>query len=294
MKSLRAFEAAARLGGVSRAAEELCVSQGAVSQQIRNLEDYLGCELFIRKPNSFLLSEDGVEFARVVRTALVDIANAANEISRDQDGAQLMISTWQGFAAKWLMPHLGEFYAMNPGVTVAFDLSTSVVNFRNDGIDAAIRFGHGNFDGVDSVLLFQPSIRAVASPQYLKKFGKMESMLDPGNHTIIDNFYRSSEIRSQHVHWEDVIDGNIDDLSNRHLSFPDEQQSLNAAIQGQGVALVSTHMIEAELNDKKIEFAAPDAVNAKGAVYFVWPRDVRPNPALDLFRDWLAAALARY
>lgn len=294
MNALRAFEAVARLGSVTRAADELCVSQGAVSQQIRNLEDHLGRELFDRSGNTLKLTDEGEAFAKVVLASLADIAEAANSVARNHEATQLMISTWQGFAYKWLMPHLGEFYAIHPETSVALDQSTRVVDFRNDGVDAAIRFGDGDFEGLNCVLLFHPSIRAVASPAYLAEHGPMRSLSEPGEHRLIDHLYPSVEIRKQHIHWDDCVDGDLRARGNLYLSFPDEQQAFNAALQGQGIALSSIHMVEQELEDGLLAFAAPGSIPARGAIWFVWPTDIRTKPALDALRDWLLDALAGY
>ena len=145
MNALRAFEAVSRHLSVSKAAEELCVSQGAVSQQIRNLEDHLGREMFVRSPHSFSLSEEGEVFAVVVQQALVEIASAAGDVTGTKTRRTLTISIAQGIAVKWLMPRLGEFYQTFPGVSVALDETANLVTFKNDGVDAAVRSGNGNF-----------------------------------------------------------------------------------------------------------------------------------------------------
>jgi LysR family glycine cleavage system transcriptional activator len=294
MNALRAFEAVSRHGSVSKAADELCVSQGAVSQQLRNLEDFLGRELFDRTANSIELTEQGREFAQVVQTALASIAEATGEFGLIPERRQLTISTWQSFAIRWLMPNLGRFYQRHPDTTVAFDESTRVVTFRNDGVDGAIRFGEGDFGELNSQFLFHPTVRAVASPDYLAQHGTMKSMSEPGSHHLVDHQYPSKEIRAQHVHWEDIVGSEHMPTPVNSTAYPDEQQALTAALHGRGVALISSYGIEAELAAGKIEFAAPDSVPARGAVYFVWPRDARPNPALDAFRDWLVDALAEY
>jgi len=103
MNALRAFEAVSRLGSVSKAADELCVSQGAVSQQLRNLEDHLGQEMFIRTPNSFTLSEDGEDFAEVVQQSLGEIALAAGKVKREKTQGTLTISTGAVLGDKWLI-----------------------------------------------------------------------------------------------------------------------------------------------------------------------------------------------
>ena len=294
MNALRAFEAVSRHGSVSGAAQELCVSQGAVSQQLRNLEDFLGRELFDRTSNSIRLSSEGRAYANVVQQALGDIAEATGDICQEPAGRRLTISTWQGFAIKWLMPNLGQFYTEHPDTTVALDESTRVVTFRNDGVDAAIRFGDGDYEGLNSVFLFHPVIRAVASPEYLAQHGKMKSMAEPADHHLIDHHYPTKEVRAQHVHWQDLVAPEYLAAPGTNTSFPDEQQAFTAALFGRGVALASTHMIEAELAAGKLEFAAPGSVPARGAIYFVWPEDQRPGPALDAFRDWLLQALAKY
>lgn len=294
MNTLRAFEAVSRLGSISKAADELCVSQGAVSQQIRNLENYLARELFDRRGNALELSEAGRYLAPIVHDALLAIAEAVGEVSRVADDSRLVVSTWQGFAANWLMPRLQRFYARYPDVTVVLDLSTRVVNFNNDGIDAAIRFGESDSAELDSVFLFQPKIRAVASPAYLQDHSPIRSLSNPVEQTLIDHFYPSREVRNQHLHWQDLIDGELTESGNRHLSFPDEQQALNAAILGQGVALSSTYTIEQELASDKIRFAAPDVVAARSAIYFVRPQQARPNPAIAAFCNWLVDELQQY
>jgi LysR family glycine cleavage system transcriptional activator len=187
MNALRAFEVVSRHGSVSKAAAELCVSQGAVSQQLRNLEDSLGRELFVRTPNSFELSADGEIFAAVVQKALMSIANAAGEFSGTETQRKITISMSPGFAVKWVMPNLGKFYDSFPDVTVAIDESIELVTFKNDGIDAAIRYCDGEFEGLDSVLLFHPHVYAVASPGYLAEHGKLESLAEPGNNCLIDH-----------------------------------------------------------------------------------------------------------
>jgi LysR family glycine cleavage system transcriptional activator len=294
MNALRAFEVVSRHGSVSKAAAELCVSQGAVSQQLRNLEDSLGRELFVRTPNSFELSADGEIFAAVVQKALVNIANAAGEFSGTETQRKITISMSQGFAVKWVMPNLGRFYDSFPEVTVAIDESVELVTFKNDGIDAAIRYCDGEFEGLDNVLLFRPSIYAVASPEYIAAHGKLESLAEPGNNGLIDHYYNTKGIRAQHIHWDDLVSTHQIDPEISHIVLPDEHQSFNAALQGRGIALVPNYLMEEELETGKIEYANPEPVPGRFSYYFVSPEDARPNNALFDFRDWLVASFKKY
>ena len=296
MNALRAFEAVSRLGSVSKAAEELCVSQGAVSQQLRNLEDHLGREMFIRRPNSFTLSEEGEAFADVVQQSLGEIGLAATEIARTKTQRKLTISTGAVFATKWLIPNLADFYKSFPDVTVAINKTNKVVTFQNDGIDGAIRFTdcEDGLDGFDTVLLFHTQIFAMASPTYIAEHGKLESLAEPGQHRLIDSHYDSKNTRALHLCWENVVSGYQIDPETRVEVFPEIDQTINAALLGQGIALLPMNLVEEEIDLGKIEIANPESIPAPYKCYFVSPANARPNSALIAFRDWLVDALKKF
>lgn len=294
MNALRAFEAVSRHLSVSKAAEELCVSQGAVSQQLRNLEDHLGRELFLRTPNSFTLSEEGEAFAAVVQQSLKEIAVAAGDVTRTKLQRRLTISVSQGFAVKWLMPNLADFYEACPDVTVVLDESVKLATFKNDGVDGAIRSSDGEFNDLISVLLFRAQLYAMASPAYISAHGKLESLAEPGQHRLIDYQYKSKEIRAQHIHWEDVISKKRINSEIQPDVFPDEHQAFNAALQGRGIALVPNYLMEEEIEAGKIQYANPEPIPSRFSYYFVYPTDARPNNSLIAFRDWLVGSLEKY
>jgi len=287
MNALRAFEAVSRHGSVSKAAEELCVSQGAVSQQLRNLEDYFGKELFQRSANSFNLTEEGEEFAAVVQQSLEQVAAAASKIVREKSQHTLKISATSTITAKWLMPKLGQFYEAHPGVSVILDESLQLVTFKNDGFDGAIRFADGNFENLNADHLITIKIYAVASPAYIEKHGRLESIENPVGHYLIDNYNDSKNISSQHIHWRDIVDGNLDEMDVEHQVYPDGLQSLNAAIHGQGIALVSTFLFEDEVDAGNLVILSEQIHEYGNRYYFVTPKGARPNQELDDFRDWL-------
>ena len=296
MNALRAFEAVSRLGSVSKAADELCVSQGAVSQQLRNLEDHLERELFIRTPNSFKLSAEGETYASVVQRSLGEIAFASREVARTKTRRSLTISAGPSFAQRWLMPNLEGFYQSFPDVPVIIDKTLKLATFKNDGIDAAIRAVDGDygFDGLDSVLLFQPQIFAVASPAYIAEHGMLESLAVPGKHHLIDGHYVGKDRGALHIKWHDVVSGNHIDPAVQYETFPDLDQTLNAAVQGRGIALLPNKLIEEEIKSGKIEYANSESIPALWKCYFVSPADARPNGDLIAFRDWLVDSLKEH
>jgi LysR family glycine cleavage system transcriptional activator len=287
MNALRVFEAVSKHGSVSKAAEELCVSQGAVSQQIRNLEDYFGKELFHRGVNSFTLNEEGEIFAVVVQQSLQQIATAASEIIREKPQATLKISAPSSITIKWLMPKLGQFYEAHPGVSVILDESLELVTFKNDGFDGAIRFADGKFENLNASHLITLKLFAVASPPYIEKYGQLQSVRKPFGHRLIDAYHDTKSINSQHIHWRDIVDGNIEELDIKHQAYPDGLQSLTAAVQGQGIALLPMYLFESDVDAGNLKIISEQVYEYHNGYYFVSPTDARPNQALDNFRDWL-------
>jgi LysR family glycine cleavage system transcriptional activator len=295
MNALRSFEAVSRLGSVSKAAEELCVSQGAVSQQLRNLEDHLDRELFIRTPNSFKLSEEGETFACVVQRALGEISLASQEAARTKTRRGLTISASPIFARNWLIPNLKGFYESFPDVPVVIDKDLAMATFKNDGIDAAIRFSNrkDGFDGLDSVLLFHVQMFAVASPAYIADHGMLESLAEPGTHRLIDGAY-SVKTGGVFTKWQDVVTGNQTDSTVQSETFPDNDQILNAAQLGRGIALLPFNVVDEEIASGNLEYANPEPISTPMNCCFVSPADARPNGDLIAFRDWLVESLEKY
>lgn len=294
MNALRAFEAVSRHGSVSKAAEELCVSQGAVSQQLHNLEDFFARELFNRSANSFTLTEEGQTFATVVQQSLGQIATAAGDLVREKSQHILRISASPTISFKWLMPRLGEFYELHPGVAVILDESMQLITFKNDGFDGAIRFADGEFDNLNADLLITLKLYPVASPSYLEKHGPLVSTTNPNGHHLIDNYYDSKSISSQHIHWRDIVDGDLDKMDVEHLVYPDGLQSLIAAVHGQGIALVPMYLCENEVEAGELKILGEQIYEYRNRYYFVPPKDARPNQALDDFRDWLIGISKAY
>ena len=294
MNALRAFEAVSRHGSVSKAAEVLCVSQGAVSQQIRNLEDYFGKTLFIRDNNVMTLSDEGEEFAAVVRDSLENIASAAASISPGKTSRSLKISATPSISTQWLMPKLGEFYEAHPGISIILADSTDIVTFRNDGFDAAIRFADGIFEDLHSAELIKLEVYAVASPGYLEKRGTPGSIENPAGHCLIDYYYDAKSVSSQHIHWRDIVKGKMNDMDIEHQVYPDSLQSLTAAKHGQGIALLPTFLFEREIEEGALAVISGKVHEYKNRYYFVSPKHARGSQALDDFRDWLVEISTPY
>jgi DNA-binding transcriptional LysR family regulator len=142
-------------------------------------------------------------------------------------------------------------------------------------------------------MLFQPQIFAVASPAYIAEHEILESLAEPGKHHLIDGNYVGKDRGALHIKWQDVVSGNQIDPAVQYESFPDLDQTLNAAVQGRGIALLPNKLIEEEIKSGKIECVNPESIPALFKCCFVSPADARPNGDLIAFRDWLVDSLKK-
>ena len=149
LNALRAFEVAARHMNFSRAADELSVTPGAVSQQIQNLEEYIGAPLFKRTPKGLLLTDGAQTALPALREAFDRLAEAASQLTAEMDGRRVTVSAAPSFAAKWLVPRLGRFEAAHPEVDVWLSAGMELVDFADGEVDIAIRYGSGRYPGLE-------------------------------------------------------------------------------------------------------------------------------------------------
>jgi LysR family transcriptional regulator, glycine cleavage system transcriptional activator len=277
--TLRAFEAAARLESFSRAAEEISVTHSAVSHQVRALERALGTSLFQRNGRRVALTAAGRHFADRVGAALREIGEAAQYVrrgSRDKD--VLTISTLPSFAARWLLPRLGRFMERHPQIAVTVHTSNRLVDLERDEVDFVIRFGTGNWHGVEAQIFMEDEFFPVASPRLnggrlprrpadLARFRLMRSGDEPWA-----PWFRAAGVKLEEP--RDV--------------FTDSSLLLQAAVDGRGIALARRSITEDELRAGQLVRLFDIAIPARGANYLAWPKGkLSPNAAL--LRDWLLA-----
>jgi len=167
LNALRAFEAAARHLNFSRAADELSVTPGAVSQQIQNLEDYVGAALFKRTPKGLLLTDAAQTALPALREAFDRLAEAASLLTAAVDGRRLSLTAPPSFAAKWLVPRLGAFEQAHPQVDVWLSAGIELLDLTAGEVDVAIRYGAGRYPGLEVKRLFSETVIPVAAPSLL-------------------------------------------------------------------------------------------------------------------------------
>src|SRR5258707_14012263 len=179
LNALKVFEAAARSESFTRAAEELCVTQGAVSQQVKALEATFGIKLFIRERQRLAMTEAGREYLAVVRDALDRIAVGTERLKQRQNSGVLTVSTSPDFAAKWLVHRLGRFAEAYPDIDLRVSATMHHVDFAREDVDLAVRHGDGDWPGLHVERLSAEQLFAVCSPKLLggRRLGKPADVL---------------------------------------------------------------------------------------------------------------------
>src|SRR5262252_10091167 len=185
LNGLRAFEAAARHLSFTLAAAELNVTQTAISHQIRRLEEELGIRLFVRQNRALALTPEARDYLPGVRAAFNDLRLATDRLLRKDDDKVLTVSTLASLAAKWLLPRLSAFQEAHPGLDVRITTSTTLVDFRNGDVDAAIRWGRGHWPGVRAEWLMADEAFPVCSPALLEGNRPLRCPEDLSRYTLL-------------------------------------------------------------------------------------------------------------
>ena len=288
LNALRAFEAAARHLNFSRAADELSVTPGAVSQQIQNLEDYVGVALFKRTPKGLLLTDPAQIALPALREAFDRLAEAASMLTAAVDGRRLTVSVAPSFAAKWLVPRLGQFETLHPQVDVWISAGMELVDFNSGEIDIAIRYGAGRYPGLEVVRLMQETVIPVVSPALLET-QPLSDPADLSGHILLhDGSPDADESCPDWTMWLAArgvrgVDGT------RGPRFNQSSLVIEAAVGGRGVALAKRALAQADLDAGRLVSPFPITTAVDFAYYLVHPKPKGRLPQVKAFMTWLTA-----
>lgn len=281
LNALRAFEAAARHLSFTRAAEELNVTQAAISHQIRTLEDTLGVSLFRRLNRGLLLTEAGQAFLPPLTGAFDAIAAAAERMKASDGAGPLTISTMASFAAKWLVPRLPRFQQRHPHIDVLLSTSSQLVDFDRQDVDLAIRFGRGSWPGLKSYRLMGETIFPVASPALRDGPPPLAAPEDLGRVVLLhDDFHIGWPI------WLEAARVARADIR-RGPRFTDSALVLQAAIAGHGVALARGALAAEDLAAGRLVKLFDLDLPSEVAYYAVAPERHFARPKVAAFHEWL-------
>jgi len=281
--ALRAFEAAARHENFSRAAEELHLTHGAISHQVRALEDELGRPLFVRHGRQVKITSDGQKFAQFLGKAFADIAIATDGMRAVAINQRLTISSIPSFAARWLAPRLGKFIERYPDIEVVLQSSGQLQDLAREGIDVGIRFGRGHYPGMVVQRLMGDVYYPVVSPHYRR--GHLPAVpQDLKKHTLL----RSVEPWTP---WLRAAGLDLPEPSGG-LLFEDLSMLIRSATDGNGVALVRHVVAMQEIGSGQLLRLFDIDTPSPDEYFFVSPPGAANRPPVQAFRDWLLEEIA--
>ena len=287
LNGLRAFEAAARHLSFTLAASELNVTQTAISHQIRRLEEELGIRLFIRKNRALALTPEARDYLPGVRAAFNDLRLATDRLLRKEDDKVLTVSTLASLAAKWLLPRLTDFQEQHPGIDVRITTSTSLVDFQRDNVDAAIRYGRGQWPGVRADWLMADELFPVCSPSLLRGDKPLRRPEDLRNHPLLHTSNANSDDWRL---WLTAAGLPVDIARQPGITFDMIFMTIQAAIDGIGVAMGRTSYVQDDIAKGRLVVPFKIALPADAGFYLVAPEGRREPPKLAAFRQWIVAA----
>jgi LysR family glycine cleavage system transcriptional activator len=293
--SLKVFEAAGRHLNFTRAAQELNVTPAAISHQIKELEDQIGQRLIERTSRSMRLTDAGHILHAAVSDALAGLNRALLRLDKSRDQARLKVSASTSIAAKWLVPRLDDYMKLHPGIEIQLDVSDRVRDFDRDDIDAAIRFGNGNYPDARADRLFDNTIFPVCSPALLASKRPLKQPRDLLQHRLIHVEWSGQGITWPNWRMWMLAAGVADFNETRGLHLDNSSLALQAAIEGQGVALGDSSLVSDDLAAGRL--VQPFALTIKGppqfAYYVISPAATQDDTLIRSFREWILGEAAR-
>ncbi len=286
LNALKAFEAAARHQSFTKAAEELFVTQGAVSHQVKALETDLGLKLFNRERQRLIITEAGRTYLEVVRDAFDRVAAGTDRLLQLQKSGVLNVTTSPNFAAKWLVHRLGRFVEAHPVIDLRVSASLQHVDFARDDFDMAIRHGDGHWPGLHVTRLCVEELFPVCSPKFLRGRGALRSPEDLRRCTLLH-----VDDRRNWARWLETANVASADMD-RGPIFNQASMAIDAAVDGQGVALARTALAAWDLCAGRLVRPFALALPAPYAYWIVCPKPTAELPKISTFRAWLLAEAA--
>jgi len=283
LNALKAFEAAARYESFTRAAEELCVTQGAVSHQVKALEVELGIKLFNRERQRLIITDAGRDYLAVLRDAFDRIAVGTERLVQRQTSGVLTVSTSPDFAAKWLVHRLGRFAEAHPSIDLRISATLHHVDFAREDVDLAVRHGDGSWAGLDVVRLSSEQLFAVCSPKLLEGRARIRRPSDVLKFPLLH-----LDDRKDWAKWLEAAGVAGAELSQGPV-LNRASMVIDAAVDGQGIALARTTLAAWDLINGRLVRPLPETLRLSKTYWIICPKATSTLPKITTFRDWLLA-----
>ena len=280
--SLKTFEAGARHLSFTKAASELCVTQAAISHQIKALEEYLGSALFIRHPRKLELTQTGEKLLPVVRESLDALGKAISDIRSQRDFSPLCIGVAPSFAAHWLMPRLEQLFHKHPAIELSLKHSNALVDFNDQSFDIQIIYGPNKWRGLQSQLILEIDFFPVCSPALLKDGRELKTFDDLNNFNLLHD--------SDHDIWGKWLElAGADGVEpNRGTVIDDTNLLMKAARDGVGIAMCSMPFVKDHLASGNLVRPFDLSLTSDKAYYAVCPKEHLSRKEVSTLWTWLA------
>ncbi|MBI3507069.1 MAG: transcriptional regulator GcvA [Proteobacteria bacterium] len=280
LNGLRAFEAAARHLSLTKAAEELGVTQAAVSHQVKGLEDALGVKLFRRLTRALALTSAGEALAPELNAAFVRMATAVDRAREREAKGVIRLSLLTTIALTFLVPRLGRFAAKHPAIELRLETSARLVDFDREQVDAAIRYGNGDYPGLHADRLFGDRLTPLCAPSLARRIRKPEDVL---THPLLDDHI----VFDQWGAWCKAAGVGACPPRRRAATFDSTRVALEAAMEGMGIALGDPLLFAAEIASGRLVQPLPIVVPASRSYWVVCRKQDVERPTIKAFREWI-------
>ena len=290
LNALRAFEAAARHLSFSKAADELSVTPGAVSQQIKLLEEFVQLPLFVRSPRGLTLTEAGASALPSLSDGFDRLEAGARLMTERGGPRRVTVSAAPSFASKWLVPRLDRFTADHPDVDIYVHADMGLVDFASGEADIAVRFGPGGYEGLSETLLMAERIVPVCAPGLITGDPPLKTLGDLARHTLLHDDSRAEDGPSWPM-WLRAAgapspqEGGID--GTRGPRFNQSSLAIEAAVAGKGVALAKSALAEADLVAARLTVPFDLSTPTDFSYWIVHPEPKAALPEVAAFKAWL-------
>ncbi|TNE37561.1 LysR substrate-binding domain-containing protein [uncultured Roseovarius sp.] len=279
VNSLLALEAVARLGSATAAALELSLTHSAVSRQLKVLEEQMGVTMLQREGKGLRLTSAGEAYAATVRELLHDLARASLTLKATGGRSSLNIAVLPTFGMHWLTPRLRHFAREHPEILVNQRTRLTQIDFERENFDAALHFGAMDWAGVNYLPLANERVIALCAPDFCTNLP-----LPPARLLDLPLLH----LESRPGAWEDWFSHHgLQAADLRGMLFDQFTNLAEAAAQGMGLGLLPEHLAEAELARGRLVPASAGYVEVNATYFLVWPKAVRPSPALSALIDWI-------
>ncbi|MDE8760135.1 MULTISPECIES: transcriptional regulator GcvA [Rhizobium] len=289
LQTLRAFEATARRLSMTMAAEELHLTHGAVSRQIKALEDHLGVQLFRRLTRKIELTEAGITFFGTVTRLLSELARVAEDIRRKNDTTRLVISAGVSFASKWLTPRLHRLMAHYPDFDVHLQVTDAPVDFASGDVDVALQYGTGSYPFAAAERIMNETVSPVCAPEYRDRMGGLATPADLAKCKLIHEIGMTTTWER----WFAMME--LPYPKTRGPGYSHGSMSIEAAIRGEGVALGRSVLVAEDLAQGRLVALFPKArLDVEWGYDLVYAIGTQDHPKLRAFQSWISGEVREF